>query len=99
MEVLSSHLHELFHPKKAPHGKESGPIFKTALFQPPAVIEIPTNGIMILLTNDFTRSVLAVPIIKAIARPVILYSLIKAKNSFHISLKNDIIYKQNITYV
>ena len=67
--------------KKAPHLIETAPRFKVAWFQSPAGINGETKGIIILLTKDCTKEVLALPIMKASAKETILYSFKNSRNS------------------
>lgn len=61
-------------PRKAPHLNTTGPIASVAVSQAPPGIKGVMIGMTMLSTKDFTKAVAAIPMIKAIANGITLYS-------------------------
>ena len=70
--------------RNAPQDISIEPIINFAVFYPPPGIKCVIIGIKMLSTSDFMSVVAAALIIKAIARPITLYSL---KNSINYLIK------------
>lgn len=68
--------------KNAPHEITIEPRLSVAVCQAPLGMNGVRIGMMMKSTSDFTRPVAAKPIMKAIARGIILYSLRNSLNSF-----------------
>jgi len=69
-------------PKKEPHPMNIGPKVNVAVFHAPPGIKGVITGMIMLSTKDFTNAVAAIPIIKAIAKAITLYSRKNSINSF-----------------
>jgi hypothetical protein len=61
--------------KNGPIPRLTSPKARVAVFQSLDGTKIPINGMILLSTNDFTRAIAALPMIKATARVATLYSL------------------------
>lgn len=70
--------------RKVPRLRDIGPRERTAVFQEPARKRGEKRGMMMSWTREVTKLVVAVPMTKAIAREVMLYSLRKMRKSLSI---------------
>ena len=70
-------------PRNGPHPITIGPKANVASLHAPPGMNGVIIGIIILSTRDFTKAVAAIPIIKAMASAITLYSFKNPTNSFN----------------